>query len=170
MKSVWPRILERRGVPITESEVAKFEYDLGFLLPADYRSVLLATNGGQVVVDHEIPVEGVPGAFVHSLFAFSRPSPYVGIKEARRQQELDRFCPRQALAIANDMGTGEYYLMLVGGNKGAVYFLYHEDRESVSEVEWRSNQIQMPENMIKVASDFESLGELILAHSNWQQE
>lgn len=45
MASNWP-IMERRGPPVGEAEIAAFEQRIGSTLPDDYRRFLLEVNGG----------------------------------------------------------------------------------------------------------------------------
>ncbi len=140
-------------------------------MPDDYRNFLLAFNGGRISVDHDIPVEGLFGAaFVHYLYPFSKPSPFLGIKEARKQQECSRLCLRQAIEIGGDLGTGSYFVLLDGSQRGAVYFIYNDDRDSISKAQWEDVRVRIPKDMVLVASDFDSLGEAILANAKWETE
>ena len=171
MTSTWERILHSSGEEVTEKDVRQFEADIGFSLPADYRNFVLTLNGGKVLVDHELPVEGLFGAaFVHYLYPFSTPSPFLGIKEARKLQECSRFCLRQAIEIGGDLGTGSYFIILDGSQRGAVYFIYNDDRDSIPRAQWEDVRVRIPKDMVLVAPDFDSLGELILSHAKWQAE
>jgi hypothetical protein len=168
---MWERIVHPSGVTVSSIEVEQFEAELGFPLPEDYRNFILTLNGGKVSIDHDIPVEGLFGAaFVHYLYPFSKPSPFLGIKEARKQQECSRLCLRQAIEIGDDMGTGAYYIILDGPQRGAIYFIFNEARESLSQDQWDAPQVRIPRDMILVAPDFDSLGEAILANAKWETE
>lgn len=46
MATSWP-VMERRGPPIEEAEIAAFEQRYGLSLPDDYRRFLLEVNGGR---------------------------------------------------------------------------------------------------------------------------
>ena len=68
----------------TESQVAKFEADLGFKLPAEYRSFLLNQNGGRLPESHPtnrymcVDMRAVPGfdnVGVGSLLSLSNKAP-----------------------------------------------------------------------------------------------
>ncbi len=59
------------------------------------------------------------------------------------------------------MGTGFFYLILDGPEKGAVYFTYKDDRELLSEREWNAEEVIIPSTMVKIASSFTELGQSI---------
>jgi hypothetical protein len=169
--SIWERIAHPSGVAVTPIEIQQFEAELGFSLPEDYRNFVLTLNGGKVLVDHELLLEGLFGAaFVHYLYPFSKPSPFIGIKEARKQQECSRLCLRQAIEIGGDLGTGSYFIILDGSQRGAVYFIYNDDRDSISKAQWEDVRVRIPKDMVLVAPDFGSLGEAILANAKWETE
>ena len=136
---IWERIVQPSGAVISATEVQQFEAELGFSLPEDYRNFMLTLNGGKVLVDHDIPVEGLFGAaFVHYLYPFSKPSPFLGIKEARRQQECSRLCLRQAIEIGVDTRGIEVQLGLYRRDseiparlEAGSYRLSHHNRASV---------------------------------------
>jgi hypothetical protein len=66
--SIWQRVLRPSGAEVFERDVEQFEAELGFSLPEDYRNFMLSFNGGRVLVDHDIQIEGLfGGAFVHYL-------------------------------------------------------------------------------------------------------
>lgn len=167
--SIWQRVLRPSGAEVFERDVEQFEAELGFSLPEDYRNFMLSFNGGRVLVDHDIQIEGLfGGAFVHYLYPLSKPGFSPSIKQARKEQECSRFCLRQAIEIGNDMGPGAYYIILDGPQRGAVYFIFNEDRESLSDKQWNATRVRIPQDMILVAPDFDSLGEAILANAKWE--
>ena len=168
---IWERLVHPSGAAVSATEIQEFEAELGFSLPEDYRNFLLTLNGGKVLVDHQLPVEGLFGAaFVHYLYPFSKPSPFLGIKEARKQQECSRLCLRQAIEIGDDMGTGSYFIILDGSQRGGVYFIYNDDRDSISKAQWEDVRVRIPKDMVLVAPDFDGLGEAILANANWETD
>jgi hypothetical protein len=86
----------------------------------------------------------------------------VGIIEARRLQELNRLGLRHAIEIGHDGGTGFFYLILAGSETAAVCFMWKDDIPFLSPEEWNSWETLIPEDMVKVADDFDSLAELII--------
>jgi len=71
-------------------------------------------------------------------------------------------CLRQATQIGSDLGTGFFYLILHGTEKGAVYFTFKDDMPMLSPKEWNQIAVKIPESMIKVSSDFDELAKLII--------
>ena len=106
----WSSIVARSGSTTRMDEIHRFEQDVGFDLPADYKEFLLNLNGGEVTVEHDISIPGVPFELgVNYLLPLSAKTPFVGIIEARRIQAANRLCSRHVIEIADDGGTGFYY-------------------------------------------------------------
>jgi hypothetical protein len=163
----WPSIIKPSGYSTTLREVELFEVQLGFTLPDDYKDFLLRTNGGKVIVEHTIEVPELSAdVFVHYFYPLSAASPFLGVIEARKYQEESKLCLRQAIQIAGDMGTGFFYLILAGSDRGGVYFIFKDDEPPVSDLDWDSWQFQIPEEMIEVSSNFDELGHRILENRN----
>lgn len=170
MNRNWARIVNPSGISITETELQNFEAELRFLLPSDYRNFLLKINGGAVTVDHDIPASGsYDGVYIHYLYPLTAGSPFLGVKEARKSQEISRLCLRQAVEIGDDMGSGVYYLILDGRERGAIYFIFGDERESLSAEDWERDEVRMPTGMIKVSQDFDSLADAIIEHAIWNE-
>jgi SMI1 / KNR4 family (SUKH-1) len=163
MSDIWHDLIKPSGRPISLKDIEAFEADIGYTFPDDYRQFLLAYNGGTVVFEHDIPIPDMPGGgvFVKYLWALSVASPSLGVKESRAIQTIYRQCLRQAVIIGDDWGTGYFFLILDGVERGAVYFIYKDGMPQLSEEEWESWEIHIPEDMVKITSDFDSLAELI---------
>ena len=114
-------------------------------------------------IEHAICLRDFPYELgVNSVWELSAPSPSIGIVEARDLQTRNRLCLRQAIAIADDGGTGHYFLLLAGEKRGSVFFVYLDDRPLLSLEDWESLEISVPEEMVEVSSTFDELGKLIL--------
>ncbi len=159
----WLKILKPIGNPPTPQDIIEFEEIVGLDLPDDYRNFLMAFNGGEIMIEHDIRVPGIPFDLgVWYFWPLSAPSPFLGIREARRMQAEERMCLRQAIAVGGDGGTGHYYLLLTGEKRGAVFFIWLDDRPQLPCDEWETWDVRIPEEMVEVAPDFDSLGELVL--------
>jgi hypothetical protein len=144
---------------VAYQEIREFETALGFELPEDYRNFLKTINGGEVFIEHNI----IPYGFnVNALYRLSASNPFYGLDEARRIQVQNKLCLRQALIIGDDGGTGEYLLALDGKRKGAVFFIWLDDRPILTTSEWENDEVIIPEEMIEISSSFNYFGELIL--------
>jgi SMI1 / KNR4 family (SUKH-1) len=158
----WPSIVKPTGLPIDTQQVQSFESELGYKLPEDFRDFLLNFNGGVVVVDHDIYSPALSCDLgVNSFLPLTEASPFLGIREARDIQVKNKFGPREALMIANDGGTGFFYMILDGEERGAVYFSWKDDVPD-REGEWFYNSVVIPDSMVKVSSSFSELGQQIL--------
>jgi hypothetical protein len=160
----WHKVIKPVGNPPSLAEVSRFEESIGLDLPDAYRDFLLKFNGGEVITDHDIRLPESPFIFgVWSFWPLTASSPGLGISEGRQMQLEENWCLRQAIAIADDGGTGYYYLILAGEKAGAIYFVWLDERPILSEEDWETWEVRIPEEMIEVSADFDSLGELILS-------
>ena len=155
--SDWNEILKNSDVPAIEAEIKSFETEIGFGLPSDYRNFLLKFNGGKNLLPHLVPSEEL--GFEWGIEYFSDLS---DLRETRKIQE--GYFMRQALNIASDGGTGWFFLILDGSEKGAVYFTWKDDVVELSEKEWNSWEVVIPETTVKISDDFDSLVEIIKNH------
>jgi len=112
--------------PLTEVDVASVERDLGVSLPSDYRSFLLAHNGGHPEPDG-FPIQDFP------LSDFGVINGFLGIKDGEyddlRNYKVvfrDRI-PANFLPIARDPGGNLLCLVVNGPRKGKIYFWFHEE-------------------------------------------
>jgi hypothetical protein len=158
----WSNIIRRNPQSISAKDLREFETNIGFDLPQDYRDFLLRFNGGQVLIDHEIRVVQSPFALgVNYFLPFTAPSPSMGIVETRDIQERHHLCLRQAIEVADDMGTGCYYLMLAGESRGAVYFVWRDERPILSNSDWENWEVIIPTEMFEVSPSFDTFGKFI---------
>ena len=163
----WSTILTTSGSLVRSEDLRRFEDDIGFDLPDDYRNFLLRFNGGRVIVEHHLWAPELDShLLVNYLSPLTSPSPFVGLVEARDIQLRYRMCMRQGIESGDNMGTGFYYLILAGEKRGAVFFIYKEDRPKLSQAEWENWEVRIPDDMVEVSPDFDSFGELILANSD----
>jgi hypothetical protein len=158
----WSSLLHRTWLPASLGELMKFEAELGFLLPDDYRAFLLNQNGGKVCLDTEIQLQGIPFELsVEYFFPLHAQKPFMGVVELRDIQVKNRLCIRQALEVAADMGTGCYYLILAGPERGSVFFLWEDDKSTVAPESWDFEEPEMPSDMMKISDTFDELGFII---------
>lgn len=157
----WNSIIKPSGYLISAGKLEAFEKELGYLLPGDYRTFLFKFNGGKILIDHEIRVPELTGdTFVNYLLPLSAKSPFLGIKEGRELQVKNRLWLRQAVEIGDNMGTGFFFLILNGTERGSIYFGYKDDIP-VLEGDWYSNEVRIPDCMAKISGTFDELGEII---------
>ncbi len=158
----WSSILNPSGRKIDLSELRQFEAILGSILPDDYRAFLLALNGGHVFIDHEIHVPELSSdTFLNCLWPLTAESPSLGIKEAHDIQVKQRLGLRQAVRIGDDMGTGFFFLILDGNERGAVYFSFKDDL-ALREGDWYSTKVCIPRCLAKISQTFTQFGKKIL--------
>jgi hypothetical protein len=163
MNGCWADIIAANETKIVASELRVFQENIGYQLPEDYVEFLLNFNGGRVTREHEIFVTKIScHVGVDYFYPLSAPSPFLGIMEARDLQMRNRMAIRQALEVAHDMGTGHYYLMLDGEQKGAVFFVWTDDRVMLSAEEWESWEVLIPPEMIRIAASFDELVQMII--------
>jgi hypothetical protein len=167
----WHKVIKPTGDPPPLAEVSRFEESIGLDLPCDYRDFLLKFNGGEVITEHDIGLAETPFVLgVESFWSLTAPSPGLGISEGRRMQTAQKWCLRQSIGIADDGGTGHYYLILAGEKAGGVYFVWLDERSIRSEEDWETWEVRIPEEMIEVSPDFDSLGELILSNAQTRRQ
>jgi hypothetical protein len=159
----WSCVIKPSGTLVSPEEIRQFEAGLGLDLPDDYRCFLEEFNGGRVIVEHYIRLPGVPfNLGVDSFWKLTAPSPFMGVAEARDLQVRNRWCLRQALAIGGDGGTGHYFILLAGERRGAVFFIWLDDRPLLSLSDWETWEVKIPEDMIEISRSFDDLRRLIL--------
>ena len=153
-----------RGTPPLPSsaQLRAFEKELGFTLPNDYFQFLLATNGGKVTREHQIPLQALgEDTCVDYFYPLSVASPSIGLIERRQIQMTFRQGLRPSLIIGDDMGPGVFFLVLAGQQKGSVCFCF-KDEIPTCECDWYTEAIRIPEEMEIVCDSFSGLCKLIL--------
>jgi hypothetical protein len=127
-----PVVLESRGPEASESDIARFESQLGYKLPLDYREFLLRYNGGDPVVgvvngrddDPDVPYQS--GDAVR--YFFKLPTAAGDVDEYERllpPAEIPSELPRDVLPIAEDSG-GNLFILELGKGAGRIRFWDHE--------------------------------------------
>jgi len=141
----WSSILKPTGIALESQRLLTFEKDLGFKLPDDYKAFLEETNGGKVLVDHEIEIPQLDSiSYVNCLWPLTKEQPSMGIIEGREIQVAHRQGLRQAIGIGDDCGTGFFFLILDGDDTGAVYFSFKDDLPWI-EGDWFSTAVRIPD-------------------------
>lgn len=162
MNFEWSQVVQPNSERVSIETIDRFEKSVGFAFPDDYRQFMLEFNGGKVTVEHDIHVPDFScDVYVTDFLPLTKECPSLGIREAREIQEGSRLCLRQMIRIADDFGTGFFYLLLSGEQAGAVYFAF-KDELPILEGDWYSDQIVIPESVVKVSSSFNALGQAIL--------
>lgn len=113
--------------PIDESEVVKFETELGLRLPRVFRERAKQENGGEVATDdHDWQLHPLPDRSDRKRL--SRTANHVGL-ETRNASASDGF-PERALCIASN-GEGDHLVLTLEGSdlSDVVYIWWHETRE-----------------------------------------
>src|SRR5690348_14575479 len=90
------------GVPLAESELARFEAMLGRTLPADYRAFLLEHNGGRPSARFP-SVAGFDDTMVHVFCGIGTP-----VDLEKRMRELEDDLPFGWIPIGFDPGGNAY--------------------------------------------------------------
>jgi len=130
-----PVVLESRGPEASESDITKFEAQLGFRLPLDYREFLLRYNGGDPVVgvvygrddDPDVPYQSGDAVryFLKLPTAAGEVSDY---EQLRPTAEIPCELPRNILPIAEDSG-GNLFVLELGKGAGRIRFWDHESSD-----------------------------------------
>jgi hypothetical protein len=156
----WSLIIKPNKPANSFNDIQLFEDTLGFELPEDYRNFLWESNGGRVTVENKIEVPDIPFDLnVSSLLGLT--SSGAGLSETRARQQAQRLCLRQALAIADNGGTGEYYLALAGEKRGAVFFVWLDHRPTLEPDDWDTLEINIPVDLMEVCPTFDDFGQII---------
>ena len=161
----WSQLVSPSVIGACSEDIQRFEEKLGFDLPDDYRHFLKEFNGGRVFVEHEIcEANSALSLGVEYFLPLTAPRPSMGVIETRDVQVSHRLCLRQALEIADDLGTGCYYLVLAGERRGAVYFIWKDERPMLSPPEWEAWEVRIPSEMLEISPSFDALGQTLLDH------
>jgi hypothetical protein len=140
---------------LEEPVLAQFETQIGFKLPEDYRSHLLAKNGGiPYESDVWLPGEDEPCAQVRGAFGLHN-----GPEEWRldyNYQFYKQHMLRGMLPIADDVGGNLFCIVLHGRERGRIYVWDHEmqvDRPAKRNYDFLANSFTEFLNMLRPPSD-----------------
>lgn len=120
--------------PTTDEESVKaFEEMIGFRLPADYRSFLLTTNGGQKPNPEGFKTETGERSMLSYLYPVGDGRGYdLQAHFLHMRSEL----PNGVIRIGEDIGGNPICLVVTGEDKGAVLFMDHEVETGLHENGW----------------------------------
>lgn len=126
-----PLHLKDRGKRLTETRLARFESDLGYRLPDDYREFLLRYNGGTSLIGDTIAYVGErappfdPGPELRDFYSLGAEEEY---RQLRLPAEHTWQLPPHLLPFASDSFGNEIALDL-SRSPTPVVFLDHEQTE-----------------------------------------
>ncbi len=129
-------------------------------LPEEYRQFIVSLNGGTISVDHELKtmLYGEPKELnVRHIFPLND-SGVLDIQEGWRESNVGSDA---VLPIADDGGTGFYFLMLDNAHWGQIYFSYKDEFFMTPPAEWAAISNGLPSCLGFVAKDFAQFGRLI---------
>lgn len=164
MKCLWNEIVELSSIPCSEGEIGSFEEMIGYRLPDDYKQFLLAVNGGKVKFQSAITLPEFRCEIQVDSFHSLLISEDVGLRRERFCQKGCRIELGRVMLIGDaDEGGGLLYLVLGGSEKGCVYYSYIDERSAFGdENTWNSIDSPLPDTLMFVCHNFDSLGKLIL--------
>jgi len=147
--------IHRTGRPLLESEVAKFESEVGYSLPPDYREFLKEMNGGVVGAENEELGFYFFNMFSKwmtltcgELFGLNKDDASVCPRKARTL--FKGRIPDRLLVIGQDFSGDQICIGLSPEIRGAVFLWLHEYEADLSQDD------RMPNNMSYVAYSFRS--------------
>ena len=158
----WLDVLLPEIVPCDQKAVKIFEDRLKRRLPEEYRDFVITFNGGNIIADHILEVR-INGERTECAVGRIFPLNDSGAIGAQERWLMNDTGSALALPIANDGGTGFYFLMLDDKHWGNIYFAYKDEFFSTPSYEWDIKSNKMPECMAFVAKNFGKFGELIEA-------
>jgi hypothetical protein len=118
--SSWPPFGER-GPEVVESDVNGFERRFGVVLPRDYRTFLLAVNGGRTARTHREFDRGV----LNELFSLNDTNADIAEWNERIREDLKT---PDLIIVGIDDGGGRILLAVNGEHSGEVWFQVHDER------------------------------------------
>lgn len=156
----WLNILSPSKSPCDHAALERLENRIKRKLPPEYREFLISLNGGTVFVDHELKTKlyGEPYELVVAGIFSLTDWGVIDTQERWRQNGFGWDC---ALPIANDGGTGFYFLLVDDKHWGQIYFAFKDDFFSTPPSDWPPASNKLPPCLGFVAKNFAKLGELI---------
>lgn len=118
--------------PLDSAQIGRIEQELGYVLPREYRSFLLAHNGGQAV-EGVFPIHDPPHDYHGLLDQFMCISPGDPYNLLDWVSDYTERLPPNLLPVAVDQAGNLITLSVAGPNTGKVYFWDHELEASQDE-------------------------------------
>ena len=156
----WLNILTPSKIRFELAVLVALERRLLRRLPEGYRRFVVSLNGGKISVAHELKtmIQGeLYELAVVNIFSLND-SGVVNIQEGWRESNVGSDA---VLPIADDGGTGFYFLMLDNAHWGQIYFSYKDEFFMTPPAEWAAASSGLPTCLGFVAKDFAQFGRLI---------
>ncbi|WP_397384605.1 SMI1/KNR4 family protein [Prosthecobacter sp.] len=156
----WLNILTPSKIRFELEVLVALERRLLRRLPEEYRRFVVSLNGGKISVDHELKTMIYGDACelaVRHIFPLND-SGVVKIQEGWRESNVGSYA---LLPIADDGGTGFYFLMLDNDHWGQIYFSYKDEFFMTPPADWAADSNGLPTCLGFVAKDFSQFGRLI---------
>ena len=135
--------------PIQHHDITAIEQQLGIQLPSDYRTFLLAHNGGHPE-PNTFPIQSFYADQYGLLEWFVCISPNDPNDLAHMMSTFHDRIPSNVLTIARDPGGNLLCMALTGANLGTVYYWDHEEESP-------EDTLPTYDNMYFVAPNFTAL-------------
>jgi hypothetical protein len=145
-----PLIFELNLPLVGEAGVSALEKQLGLVLPADYRSFLLTTNGGRP--DPYIFDGGDAGeCILNEFYGIGNHRGLVG-DMAEMASLVEGRLPAKFAQIGEDPGGNLFLLATEGSGTAGVFFFDHENEPEDADIPWS----EFP-NLVRIADSFTAL-------------
>lgn len=109
----------------SDEEVAKFESEIGYSLPGDYRNFLLNTNGGDAV-SNSVSIGDGDSTSVRAFYGLNSEGSKGSLISRIGFYGSEPDVPKNAIAIAFDDGGWSFMLYLSGARLGQVWLMDSE--------------------------------------------
>lgn len=135
--------------PITDADLQAVEQQLNIKFPDDYRRFLLAHNGGrpepdvfEILLEDETPINS---SMMHWFYSID-PSDYYNNILKMAEVFADRM-PPEFIPIGCDQGGNQICLVVVGEDKGMIFFWDHEQEMDEGEPPTYDNLFFIADNI-----------------------
>ena len=156
----WLNILSPSKLPCDHAALERLEKRISRRLPSEYREFLISLNGGTVFVDHELKTQ-LYGETYELAVACIFPLTDWGVVDTQERWLLNGCGSVCALPIADDGGTGFYFLLVDDEHRGQIYFAYKDEFFSTPPSDWPPVADKLPSCLGFVAKNFAKFGELM---------
>ncbi|MDI1313257.1 SMI1/KNR4 family protein [Prosthecobacter sp.] len=156
----WLNILTPSKVSFELAVLVALEGRLLRRLPKEYRQFIVSLNGGMVCVEHALQTRIYDEPYelgVRHIFSLND-SGVVDIQEGWRESNVGSDA---VLPIADDGGTGFYFLLLDRVHWGQIYFSYKDEFFMTPSADWAAVSHGLPRCLGFVAKDFDQFGRMI---------